>query len=83
MKDIIITSKRLKKELYILLGCSIAAFAINILAIIIYKTSWVEAFSQIGYVLVIAVFLYVLIAVLRFIFKVIRKAFRRIKKKIK
>ena len=80
MKDIIITSKRIKKELYILLGCFIVAFAVNLIAIIIYKTSWVEILSQIGYVLVITLFLYVLLAALRFAFKIIRKALRRMKK---
>ena len=83
MKDIIITSKRIKKELYILLGCFIVAFAANIIAIIIYKTSWVETFSQIGYVVVITLYLYVLLAALRFAFKIIRKTLKRIKKTIK
>lgn len=73
MKDIVITGERRKKELLILLICFLAAFALNIASIIIYKTSWTEVFSQIGYVVVIAVLFYLVLAMVRFLVCWIRK----------
>ena len=67
MQDIIITSKRIRKETYILLICFAAAFLINIISIIAFKTPWYEIFTQIGYVIVITIFLYLIVAVFRFI----------------
>jgi len=80
MKDIIITSKQIKKELYILLGCFIFAFVLNIVAVAIYKTPWVEVFTQFGYVVAITVVTYLLIALVRFIISLIRKHFASKKK---
>lgn len=75
MKDIVISSKKVKRELRLLLWCFIIAFVLNIVAIIIYKTYWVEIFTQIGYVIVIAVGLYLSIALIRFLIYLIRKVF--------
>lgn len=73
MKDIIITSTRIKKELYILLGCFIFAFVLNIVAVAIYKTPWVEVFTQFGYVVVITVVTYLLIGLVRFVIILLHK----------
>lgn len=80
MKDIVIPSQKVKREAWIFLGCFIFAFLLNIAAIIIYKTPWYEAFTQIGYVIVIAVVLYLLMALIRFLIFVIGKLFKRQKK---
>ena len=77
MKDIVITSQRIKKEGYILLGCFVFAFILNIAAVIIYKTPWIEIVTQIGYVAVITIFLYLFIAFIRFIVSLVRRLFRR------
>ena len=50
MKDIIITSKKLKQERNIFLLSFLLAFIINVIAIIIYSRPWIEIISQIGYV---------------------------------
>lgn len=73
MKDLIITSKQLKKELYILSACFAAAFLTNIVSIIMFKTPWYEMFTQIGYVVVITLFLYLLLAIIRTIVSLIRR----------
>lgn len=65
MKDIIITSKRIKRELYILLGCFIVATLINIVSIAIFHTSWIEILTQAGYVSAIAIVLYIIIFIIR------------------
>ncbi len=67
MKDLIITSRQLKKEIYILSACFAAAFLTNIVSIIIFKTPWYEIFTQIGYVVVITIVLYLIIVFSRFI----------------
>lgn len=77
MKDIIITGKKRKKELQILIVCFVVAFFINVLAVVIYKTPWHEIFSQIGYVVVIAVALYLIVALVRFLIWTIGKLFRK------
>ena len=77
MKDIIITVQRQKKELRILLICFTCSFLLNIAAIIIYKTPWVEVITQIGYVIVIAIGLYVLIAIIRLIVNLILALFKK------
>ncbi len=58
MKDIIITSKKLKQERNIYLLSFLLAFIINVIAIIIYSRPWIEIISQIGYVIVISFFIY-------------------------
>lgn len=77
MKDIVFTSTRQKKELRIFGICFAIGFLMNVISIIIYKTSWVEIFSQIGYVLVIAIVLYLILALFRSIVKWIKKLIRK------
>ena len=77
MKDIIIPVRRQKKELRILLICFACSFLLNIAAIIIYKTSWAEIITQIGYVIIIALALYVLIAIIRLIVYLILRFFKK------
>ncbi len=78
MKDIIITAEKVKRELYILLGCFIVAVLINIGAIVYFDTSWIEVLTQLGYVVIIAAFLYVLVLIVRcVVFLFARYVFRK------
>ena len=77
MKDILITSARLKKELRILLYCFVLSFLINISAIIMYKTPWFELFTQTGYVIAITLILYFIVSLFRIFFIFIKKLFNR------
>ena len=61
MKDIIITSRRLRQERNIYLLSFILAFIINVIAIIVYSRPWIEVISQIGYVIAISFLIYFLI----------------------
>ncbi len=65
MKDIIITGKTVRRELFILLGCFAAAVCINIGAIIGYGRPAAELVTMIGYVLFITVLLYLLLWIVR------------------
>lgn len=73
MKDLIITSRRLKRETVILTFCFIIAFLINIFSIITFKTPWYEIFTQIGYVIAIALILYLFVMVFRAVVYLIKK----------
>lgn len=77
MKDLVISSKILKRELLIFLVCFIAICIVNIVSIIIFKTSFWEIFSQIGYVVVISVILYLLVAFVRVLIYLLLKIFKR------
>lgn len=80
MKELVISSKRLKKEILIFAICFIIAFAVNVIAIIYFKTPWYEMFTQIGYVLLITISLYFIVIAIRFIAFLIRKLIRPSKK---
>ncbi len=77
MKDIIITSKKLKQERNIFLLSFLLAFIINVIAIIIYSRPWIEIISQIGYVIVISFFIYLILWILRGILIFLSHLFRR------
>ena len=77
MKDIIITSKKLKQERNIFLLSFLLAFIINVIAIIIYSRPWIEIISQIGYVIVISFFIYLILWIPRGILIFLSDLFRR------
>ncbi len=65
MKDTVITAQRKRTELLTALVCLGISFLLNVICIIIYKTPAIEMVTQIGYVIVIALALYVLWTVIR------------------
>ena len=77
MKDIVITAKMIRRELFVLLGCFVAAFLVNVGAIIAYDRPWIELISQIGFVFFITGGIYVLLAVLRLIICLVAKLFKK------
>ena len=77
MKDIIITSKKLKQERNIFLLSFLLAFIINVIAIIIYSRPWIEIISQIGYVIVISFFIYLILWIPRGILIFLSHLFQR------
>ena len=80
MKDLVISGKKVKRELLIALGCFICAVLINIVCIIVYRSQWHEIFTQIGFTVFIAVVLYVLLVIIRLIILACRKIFSGRKK---
>lgn len=77
MKDIIITSQKLKRERNIYLLSFILAFIVNVITIIVYSRPWIEVISQIGYVIVISIFIYFILWIPRGILSVLIRLFRR------
>ena len=76
-KDINISSKRQKQEMTWISGCFCTAFIINIIAIIVYQTQWIEIFTQLLWVLVISVLLYILSILGRLLAYTMKKLFVR------
>lgn len=76
MKDIIITAKIIKTELLSFLVCFIIANLLNVYAIITYKTAFIELITQLGYIFLFSVALYILWSLLRIIFYFARKLFK-------
>lgn len=77
MKDIVITEKMIRRELYVILGCFVAACLVNVGAIIAYDRPWSELYSQIGFVIFIMGGIYVLLAIFRFLVWLVAKFFRK------
>ncbi len=77
MKDLVISGKRVKTELLIALGCFVCAVLINIICIIVYHSQWHEIFSQIGFTVLVAVILYVLLLLIRLLVLLCKKIFAK------
>ncbi|MBR3030933.1 MAG: hypothetical protein IKH93_07285 [Bacteroidales bacterium] len=77
MKDLVISGKRVKTELLIALGCFVCAVLINIICIIVYHSQWHEIFSQIGFTVLVAVILYVLLLLIRLLALLCKKIFAK------
>ena len=77
MKPIVISVRRQKTEIAILLDCFLIANGLNAYAIIKYKTPWSELIQFIGYVFVAACALYVLTVALRLLLHGLLRFFRR------
>jgi hypothetical protein len=77
MKDIIISSKRIKKELNTLIVCFLIGFIANVGAVFYYKTAVSEIFTSLHYVLIFGAVTYSLWSIIKttilLIIKVIKK----------
>jgi TRAP-type C4-dicarboxylate transport system permease small subunit len=73
MKDIIITPRKLKRELFIWLLCLVAAIGLNVYSIIYYNTNWSELYTHLGYVVAISIVIYLILWVFRGLFLLVRK----------
>ena len=67
MKDIIIKASHIRRELWVLLGCLVVAYGMNIYAVIHYVRPAKELYMTIGYVIVTAIVIYLLLWVVRLI----------------
>lgn len=80
MKDTIITVTTKKRELLWLAGLFIVANMLNLLSIIIYKTTFTELYSQLHIVLIITLVLYVIFLVVRLFIKFLQVRYKRAKR---
>ena len=72
MKDTVISAATKRRELYIWLACFVVANIVNVVTIIKFQTSWLEIFTQIGYVLFTTVVIYALIALVRVAWRILK-----------
>jgi len=61
MKDIQIKGKIVKREIIILLLVFSAAYALNIVSILIYKTSWSELYKELYIITILTFVLYIIL----------------------
>lgn len=72
MKDIIISAKRQRRELLMLLFSFLVAVGCNIYAIIDYNGHWDELYTEIFYVLTLTVIFYICSLLIRLLAKGIK-----------
>ena len=77
MKPIVIDSKFIKRELWILLGCFVAAVIFDLVGIIMFKRPAIELLTTIGYEVVIALGLYVFLALVRIVVFLVSQLFKK------
>ena len=80
MEDIVITGRKVKRELLIALGCLVFAECLNMFAVVKYARPAIELVSMIGFVVVTAVITYLLLLIVRALFAAAVWACRRISK---
>lgn len=77
MKDIIITVKRQRRELWCLLVSFIIANIVNIGAIIYYEAPATEIITSIFYVIALTIGIYIVWALLRLLYSFVKSAVRK------
>ena len=77
MKPIVIDSKFIKRELWILLGCFVAAVIFDLVGIIMFKRPAIELLTTIGYEVVIALGLYAFLALIRILVFLVSQLFKK------
>jgi len=77
MKDLVINGKRIIKELIILASLFILSFIINVIAILIHDTEWIELLSQLHVVLILTLVLYALLWLVRLVIYFVIFPFRK------
>jgi len=77
MKDVLISGGRIAREFKIFLGCFVLALALNAYSIHAYNTQWKELLTTLHITLALAIILYVLLGILRFLLCGVARLFRR------
>jgi len=72
MNDITIKSKRLIREIKILIVIFVLMFLLNIISIFGYDTSWIELITEIPIVLMITVIIYSLYSLIRILYNFVK-----------
>lgn len=80
MKDIVITEKRIKKELSVFIFCFLIGVLANVGAILYYKSAWAELFTSLHYVLIATVFIYLVSGFIRVLYCIVKKGVSKNKK---
>ncbi len=76
MKDIIIRGATIRRELFFFLLSFIIAFGMNLYAIITFKTLWAELLTQLPFLILVTLVIYLIILLARIVFLGINKLLR-------
>lgn len=68
MKDTVITARRKKRELYVLLICFVLANLLNVYAILVYGGSFIELVTSFFYILSFTIALYITAGIFRLLY---------------
>jgi hypothetical protein len=77
MKDLVISGRRIARELWIYAYCMLAALCVNVYAIAVFDTRWKELFTTLNITLAVAFVFYAAMALLRIIAFLGMRIFRR------
>ncbi|WP_290536000.1 hypothetical protein [Alistipes sp.] len=77
MKDIVISARRIRREGLFAAAAFIIAFTANIYAVVHFDRPWYELFTQLGYVVVITVAIYLLLWIPRLLVLLVLRILRR------
>ena len=77
MKDIVISGRVVRRELFILLALLVVAEGCNLGAILTYHRPFTELVTPVGFVLTLTLLLYLATGVLRFVIWLILRLFRK------
>ena len=80
MKDIVFTAQRQRTELIVFGVCLLVSFLMNVYAIVAFNTEWKELYTQLLWVLAIAVFLYAVSVGVRLLYAGVRSVLKSNKK---
>ena len=65
MKDLVISARRIRREIRFAAAAFIVAFLTNLYAVVRFDRPWYELFTQMGYVVVITAVIYLLLWITR------------------
>jgi len=77
MEDIVIKKKTIRRELLIAFASFVIAYCCNIYAILHYHRPAVELVSTLGYVIFLALLIYIFLSVVRIVLAIVRRIFRK------
>jgi len=65
VKDFYISGEVIRKEFFVFFWCFLIAIGINLVAILYYRTNWIELLTSIDVTLVIAMCIYLIVGLIR------------------
>ena len=82
MKDIVIPGRTIRRELFILLGCRLAAILVNVYAVVHFQRPVVEVVTQVGFTVCVALAIYLALWVVRLLVLLVASLYKRARKSI-
>lgn len=77
MRDILLTVKRQRTELFVFAACFLIAFLLNVISIITFDTEWKELYTQLLWVVCLALLLYGVVTIVRLFYWGIKRIFKK------